>query len=417
MSQAFCGLDFGTSNSTVAASRDGTVALCPLEGDKVTLPSAIFFDFDAHLTRFGRDALEHYIEGTSGRLLRALKSVLGSSLIDGTTRLQSRPVPLRAIIGRLLAHLKQRAEAHVGREVASVVLGRPVRFVDDDDAADRRAEDELVGIARAQGFVHVETQYEPVAAALAYERGLTAEELAIVIDIGGGTSDFALVRLSPQRARAADRTADILARAGVHVGGTDFDRTLSLDRVMPALGYHTEIGPKRLPVPRAFFQDLATWHKIPFVYTRQNVAYLRSIRPDAHEPELIDRLTEVIEHRHGHEIAAEVEAAKIALSAGQGARVAPALKHAFSVAIRQEDLDRAVGPAVAAMAAAIARCCAEAGVAPSDIDSAFLTGGSIAIPAVRDGLLAVLPGVEVVEGDLFGSVGLGLGLDAERRFG
>src|SRR6185369_13385302 len=203
-----------------------------------------------------------------------------SQLINETTLIQRKRVPVRAIIGMFLRHLKAVAQRHlesrqIRGEVDSVVLGRPVRFVDNDDAADRDAESQLVAIAKAEGFRHVETQFEPIAAALTYEQSLAREELSLVVDLGGGTSDFVIARLSPKGARRTDRSADILGRSGVHVGGTDFDRRLSIDQAMPHLGYNALLGPKRLPMPSHLFHDLATWHKIPFLYTPDNLAFLR----------------------------------------------------------------------------------------------------------------------------------------------
>ena len=143
MSRNFCGLDFGTSNSTLAFMRQSEAVLAPLEGEAVTLPSAVFYDFEDHSVRFGRDAITTYIDGAEGRLLRALKSVLGSALIEETTLIQRKRVAVRAIIGMFVRHVKAVAERSTGA-LDAVVLGRPVRFVDDDDAADRKAESEIV---------------------------------------------------------------------------------------------------------------------------------------------------------------------------------------------------------------------------------------------------------------------------------
>src|SRR4030095_8771807 len=129
----YCGLDFGTSNSTIGVPAGNGYALCKLEGDSATLPSAIFYDFEAHKARFGRDGIKHYIEGTEGRLLRSLKSVLGSTLIDETTLIQRKRVALRDIIALFMRHLKLLVEHETGRPVDSVVLGRAGRFVDPDD--------------------------------------------------------------------------------------------------------------------------------------------------------------------------------------------------------------------------------------------------------------------------------------------
>ena len=413
----YCGLDFGTSNSTIGITAGNGFRLCRLEGDSVTLPSAIFYDYETHKARFGRDGIRHYIEGAEGRLLRSLKSVLGSSLINETTLIQRKRVALRDIIGLFLRHLKSLVEQETGHPVDSVVLGRPVRFVDHDDEADRRAESELVGIAKAQGFRHVETQFEPVAAALAYEQDLDREELSLIVDLGGGTSDFVVARLSPQRSRHADRSRDILARTGVHIGGTDFDRHLSIAQVMPHLGYYTHIGEKRLPMPRHLYHDLATWHLIPSVYTPNNLGYLRGVLQTAEEPELIQRLIDVLKDHKGHHIAAEVEAAKIALSDQRRVMLRIPLREPIETPVTANDLDNAVHDDASRIVHAIKLCLQAAGVKASDIQSVFFTGGSTAIAEVRRQILNLVPQARPVTGDLFGSVGLGLAIDAERRFG
>jgi hypothetical chaperone protein len=422
MAARYCGLDFGTSNSTLALHADGRAFLCPLEGAAVTLPSAVFYDFEDHSVRFGRDAIQTYIEGAEGRLLRALKSVLGSALIEETTLIQRKRVPMRAIIGMFLRHLKRTAERHleaVGMPgvLDGVVLGRPVRFVDDDAEADRSAEAELVAAARAEGFRHVETQFEPIAAALAYEQTLDREELSLIVDLGGGTSDFVVARLSPERAERPDRSQDILGRSGIHIGGTDFDRRLSIDKVMPHLGYDVRLGAKRLPMPSHLFHDLATWHKIPFLYTHENLGYLRSALLTADRPELLQRLIQVFTGRKGHWIAGEVESAKIALSGADVVELQLPVEPGAALAIERIHVDDAVHDDTSRLLAMIDQCCRGAGVPAAAIDSVFLTGGSTGIPAVRDRILAHLPGARAVPGDMFGSVGLGLAIDAARRFG
>lgn len=414
---SYCGIDFGTSNSTIGMTASKGFKLCRLEDDSVTLPSAIFYDYEAHNVRFGRDGIRHYIEGTEGRLLRSLKSVLGSSLINETTQIERKRVALRDIIGLFMRHLKAQVELEAGREVDSVVLGRPVRFVDHNDESDRRAESELVAIARAQGFRHVETQFEPVAAALAYEQDLRQEELSLIVDLGGGTSDFVVVRLSPERARHADRSQDILARTGVHIGGTDFDRHLSMAKVMPHLGRDTRLGASRLPMPSHLYRDLATWHLIPLVYTPSNLNYLRQIQVTAEEPHLIQRLIDVMTDRKGHHIASEVEAAKIALSAQNAVSLKIPLRDPIEVPIKAGDLDEAVHEDALRIVQAIEICLKAADVKGSDIQSVFLTGGSTAIAEVRRQILKMLPNARPITGDLFGSVGMGLAIDAEHRFG
>src|SRR5690348_4881716 len=247
-----CGLDFGTSNSAIGVVRDNTAALAPLEGDGTLMPSAVFFDYETKgRVLFGNEAIAAYVGQTEGRLMRALKSILGSALIDEETVLGGRKVPLRGVVEIFVRHLKDKAEAFAGQEITAVVHGRPVRFVDDDDTADARAQAVLEGIARQVGFRDVAFVYEPIAAAHHYEQTVEREELALIADIGGGTSDFSVIRVGPQHRGRTDRRRDVLANAGIRVGGTDFDSALNLAAVMPLLGLGTRLVEKDLPMPNA----------------------------------------------------------------------------------------------------------------------------------------------------------------------
>ena len=88
-----CGVDFGTSNSTVGWSRPGQSALLQLEDGKVTLPSVVFFNADEEQVYYGRAALANYLQGYEGRLMRSLKSLLGTSLIDDQTEVMGKALP------------------------------------------------------------------------------------------------------------------------------------------------------------------------------------------------------------------------------------------------------------------------------------------------------------------------------------
>lgn len=418
MTPIFGGMDFGTSNSTVAVLRSGLPELVPLEDGQVTLPSAIFFDFEDNRTLFGRRAIGRYADGVEGRLMRALKSVLGSSLISEKTRIKSRSIAFSEIIGMVVAELKRQLERHVGRPVDRIVMGRPVHFVDGDEEADARAEHELKQAARAQGFSDVEFQFEPIAAALNYEQGVTREELALIVDMGGGTSDFSVIRVSPERARKTDRKDDILANKGIHIGGTDFDRLLSLRHVMPHLGYMTPTRDAKRNLPAGYFVDFATWQRINLLYTPKARSDLRQIRYEAARPDLVDRFIAMVEHRHGHALAARVEAAKIALTLAERASVtADVPGAAFEASIRRDALEASIAQPVEQVTQTVADTLREAGVASEAITSVFLTGGSTAVPLARQSILSLVPQAAVIEGDMFGSVGLGLALDAQRKFG
>src|SRR5277367_6629570 len=167
---SFCGLDFGTSNSTLGAPQGNRLALVPLEGDATTLPSAIFFEFGTGRSLIGRAAIDAYVRGVDGRFMRSLKSVLGTDLIDQDTLLDKHRIGFRAVLARLEGEIKARAETVLGRPIEAVVHGKPVHFVVGDDAADARAEAALNAIAREAGFKEVSFQYEPIAAARDYEQ-------------------------------------------------------------------------------------------------------------------------------------------------------------------------------------------------------------------------------------------------------
>lgn len=415
---AFGGIDFGTSNSTVAVMEGDAPHLLPLEGQNVTLPSAVFFNFEDDQTLFGRQAISSYTEGVEGRLLRSLKSVLGSSLVHEKTRVKARSLPFSEIIGLFIGRLKVKLDGHMGQSVSQVVLGRPVHFVDGDEVADRQAQDELEKAAKAQGFRHVEFQFEPIAAALDYERQASREELALIVDVGGGTSDFSLVRISPDWKRKADRRDDILASAGVHIGGTDFDRLLSITYVMPNLGYLTPTKDGKRNLPAAYFIDLATWHRIHRLYAPKALTDLRQIRYEAARPELVDRFIDIVEHRLGHLLATRVEQAKIDLTQADLAEVKLDLsQEALDISFTRRELENTLEQGVIRIVDTVRETLRLAAASADAVTAVFLTGGSTAIPLVRDSILSLVPDAKVVKGDVFGSVGLGLALDAARKFG
>jgi hypothetical chaperone protein len=412
-----CGIDFGTSNSAVGWCHPGPSALLPLEDGHTTMPSAIFFHEEDSTISYGRAALADYLAGYDGRLMRAMKNLLGSSLIDGHTEIRGRGVPFRVLLTHFIAQLKARAELAAGRTFTSVVMGRPAFFVDGDAAADRSAEETLGEIAAAVGFEHVAFQYEPLAAAFDYESQISREELVLVIDIGGGTSDFSLIRLGPQRAGKPDRREDILAHGGVHIGGGDFDRHLNLAAFMPLLGLGTKLRSGK-DVPSTQYSNLASWHTINFAYTNKAQETLSYIRANAAERDKIELLLTLVKQRAGHWLSLQVEKAKIDLSDAPATeasldRIAPGR----TLAITQPDLDQATAPLIDRIESTVAALLRDAAVGRGTVDTVFFTGGSSRVSGLRQRIGALLPDARNVEGDLFGSIGAGLALDAARKFG
>ncbi|OWP52825.1 Hsp70 family protein [Pseudomonas nitroreducens] len=411
------GIDFGTSNSTVGWWRPDSEPLIALEDDKITLPSVIFFNVEERRPVYGRQALHEYLEGYEGRLMRSLKSLLGSSLLKSETTVLGSAMPFKDLLGLFIGELKKRAEAVAGREFESVVLGRPVFFVDDDPKADQEAQDTLVAVAQKLGFKDVSFQYEPLAAAFDYERSIAREELVLIVDIGGGTSDFSLVRLSPERREVADRQGDILATGGVHIGGTDFDKQLSIQGVMPLFGYGSKMKSDAF-MPTSYHLNLATWHTINAVYAQKSQLALQNMRYDIVDATGIDRLFKLIEQRAGHWLAMQVEASKIELSDTERRDIDLARIEAGLVAeLSRELFEGAIGPLLERVRGSISELLSSADVDPARVDTVFFTGGSSGVPALRQSVAAMLPNARHVDGDRFGGIGNGLAIEAMKRYG
>jgi hypothetical chaperone protein len=411
------GIDFGTSNSTVGWWRPGVPSLLPLEDDRITLPSALFFNYEERRPVFGRLALHEYLEGYEGRLMRSLKSLLGSSLLKSETTVLGSAVPFKQILGLFLAELKQRGEAIAERPFEQAVIGRPVFFVDDNPAADQEAADTLLGVAKASGFKDVSFQYEPIAAAFDYESSLDQEELVLIVDIGGGTSDFSLIRLAPERHQLAEREDDILATGGVHIGGTDFDKQLSLHSVMPLFGYGSRMK-SAAPMPTSTHLNLATWHTINAVYAQQSLRSLQSMRYDIRDTTSIDRLYKLIEQRAGHWLAMQIEQSKISLSDNQRLQLSlERIEAELSVELTRSAFNQSIDGLLQRVRDSVSQLLLQAGISQTQVDTVFFTGGSSGVPMLRQQIAALLPNARHVEGNVFGSIGSGLAIEAKKRYG
>ena len=428
MSTAGCAIDFGTSNSSVAllgATRDDLAQeafrLVALEGTHTAIPTAVFFSGEDGSRAFGRAAVQAHVEGVEGRLMRSIKSILGSDLIDRTTEVgPGFMVKYLDVVVVFLRHLRQRASQAAGTPVERAVIGRPVFFVDDDPERDALAERTRAAAARTAGFTEVAFQFEPIAAALDFERTVSRETLVLVADIGGGTSDFSVVRVGPKQRKQVDRSADVLASHGVHVAGTDFDREVNLAAIMPLLGLGSEGRSESgasIRVPNAIYHALSTWHLINTVYLPNRLIELRQMASLYVDQRLHRRLMTVLECRLGHALAAMAEAGKIDVSMHGAARidlsmVEDALAGSFD-AVRQQ---AALSESICRIAGAARQAIEQAGLSPSKIDALYFTGGSTALQSLANAIGAVVPDAAQVDGDRFTSVVSGLAVDATRRF-
>lgn len=414
-----CGLDFGTSNSTLGIAGPEGPQLLPLEDDHLTIPSAIFFGAERHEAfLIGRQANAAYVDGAHGRLMRSLKSILGSSLIDEKTQIPRHRISFKDVITRYVAELKARAERRVGHEITQVVHGRPVHFVDNDHGADQRAEDALAAIARAAGFKDVSFQFEPVAAAFEFERQTSRECLALIADIGGGTSDFTVVRVAGERQSRNDRTADILANDGIRLGGTDYDCHLGMNCFMPHFGYGSLQKRGDIALPSPHFWDLCTWSSVHHLYEAKRMAELKAIRYTAQKPELFNRLFKVVQGRLGHRVLLDVEHAKIVLSSEESAASHLGwLEEGLTITSTRQRFENSTTRHFEKLRAVANACVSAAGLRPDQIGALFFTGGTSLVPSVQRAIAMDFPAAEIVHGDQFGSVGLGLAIEARRRYG
>ncbi|KFX64930.1 heat-shock protein [Burkholderia sp. K24] len=414
----YCAIDFGTSNSAVAVPDGAALKLAPVEGAYTTLPTAVFFNTDENTREFGRAALAQYIDGFDGRLMRSMKSILGSPLAENSTDLgDGSAIKYTDIIAIFVDHLKRSAEKSAGGPISRAVLGRPVFFVDDDPLADQMAQQQLEAAARSVGLREIHFQYEPIAAAFDYESHLTEEGLVLVADIGGGTSDFSLVRVGPERVKRVERKDDVLAHHGVHVAGTDFDRRVELVTILRELGYQT-LDPEGREIPNRIYFDLATWHLINTVYAPKRVSELALMRHLFLQTKHHDRLMRVVERRLGHALAAHAEEAKIGVAAGGETVIdLDEVEDDLRLAFDEAQLIKAGHDETQRIVQAARDTVQAAGVAPRDVNAIYFTGGSTGLAFLSGALAAAFPDAKAVFGDRLASVATGLGIHARRVFG
>lgn len=402
-------IDFGTSNTAAAVMAGNAPHIIPLEDGAETLPTAIFLDFTARRTLVGHAAVRALIDGREGRFMRALKSVLGTTLMHEKRQFLNERLTLIEIVARFIARVKSEAEAHCHATFTSALSGRPVRF-HHDPARDARAEDDLRAAYLAAGFEAVDFLPEPEAAALA---AATGDGLGLVVDIGGGTSDFTLFR------RTGPGT-EVLVNHGIRLGGTDFDRMLSLAHVMPLFGKGTdlkaELGDARHAAPVSLFHDLATWAAIPFLYTGATRREVAKMAKMAVEPAKFQRLADVLEIELGHDVAFAVERGKIAANGeeGMGQIGLGEVEKGLSVPLTVAAMNHTLASSADKLREAVATTLAEGKVAPGDVDHIVFVGGSSLLKSVSDTVQAQLPKAAPQFGAAFTGIVAGLAIATQR---
>ncbi|MBX3489891.1 Hsp70 family protein [Parvibaculum sp.] len=435
----FIGLDFGTTNSALAvAPEHGAARLVPVRHGEETLPtfrSILYFD-DEERDPNGRPhafagpaAMDAYLmTGADGRLIQSIKSWLANPTFTATSIFGSR-FTLENLVGFVVARLVDATEEAGALAQAMltgpVVVGRPARFVRNslgtpdtghDDLAVSRLRGALAGVRIPQ--VHFE--FEPVAAAYAYEASLVRDELVLIGDFGGGTSDFCLLHVGPGLRGLKDRGETIVGVSGVGIAGDAFDARIVEHAVAPRLGKGTSYasGGKTLPVPSWLYDTMKRWHQLSMINTGKTRRMLEEISQTAEAPAEVAGLLSLIAGERGFALYRAVEAAKVALSDADAVRLGfETGPVTIDAEIARADFDRWIAPELAEIEACVVRLLEETGIAPAQVDRVFLTGGSAFIPAVRRLFSDRFGPEKLAGGGELTSVATGLALAARQRFG
>jgi hypothetical chaperone protein len=365
----------------------------------------------------GSLALNRALESRSGRLVRSLKTILGTDLIDESTVIKGGLLKFRDILSLYLCHVKQRAEESLGIEVDSVVVGRPVFFVDRDEASDRAAERVLIEILQEVGFKNVQTIYEPVAAALHFGESLDRESLIFVADIGGGTADFSIVKIGPDKLGTNRSIEEVLSNVGVRVAGEVIDQKLALSSMMESFGYTKRLMNGKA-MPNWLYYDLSHWARLNKCYSPRVRTVLNTLTNTGDNQAFLVRLKRLLKEESGHRLLTTVEDTKKALSVSDYYQTdVEFVEPAFSYEVTQEQFRISIDAELQALSSLGYRCLDMAGIDGRDVDKVVFTGGTTSIPILREKLMEVFPYSEACEVDLFGAVSLGCASYANMLYG
>ncbi len=423
------GLDFGTTNSAVARATPDSAQLASFataHGPTSTFPSILYFERrkQQSITRLtsaaGPTAIEHYLEAEDkGRLIQSLKAYLADRRFDGTGVFTKR-YTLEDMIALIVQHLLTGATASLGPLPKRVVAGRPVHFSNARDQGDDEfASARLLSALKQCGFEEVVFEFEPVAAAYSYERTLAHDELILIGDFGGGTSDFSILHVGPSVRRRGRTKDDIIGTDGVAVAGDAFDKQIIRNLVAPRLGRGSEYRSwdKFLPVPSWPYEHLERWHYLSFLNTGKNLEMLERIRRDASIPERLEAFIHLIKNEMGYQLHEAVRRTKFELSSQDQATFEFASEPvAIKKTVTRAQFDRWIEEELTMIAECVDRLLGATGVAPADIDHVFLTGGSSFVPAVRQIFIDRFGVGKITGGEELTSVATGLALRAAEQW-
>jgi hypothetical chaperone protein len=372
----------------------------------------------------GPAAIEQYLQAEhKGRLIQSLKSYLSSRTLTGT-EVFGRRYTIEDLISRILTDLRLNAERQFGEPIRHATVGRPVRFVgaesvEDDDFAVQRLRQAFLHA----GFESVAFEMEPIAAAYAYEATLDHDELILIGDFGGGTSDFSLLHVGPGVRGRGRTTKDLLGNSGLGLAGDSFDARIVRKLVSPALGSDSfarsyaqaaDRPASIIPaVPAWIYANLERWHYLSFLKTRNVAEILKSARARAQEPEKIEALINLIEEDLGYQLHQAVQRLKVELSHHESAEFRFRDGSMDIVAaVSRMDFQGWIAEELQSIECCVDTLLATSNIAAREVDRVFLTGGTSFVPAVRRIFEARFTASRVRTGNEFTSVARGLALRA-----
>ncbi|HRE80897.1 MAG TPA: Hsp70 family protein [Opitutaceae bacterium] len=420
MNRYIYGIDFGTSNSSVSIWDVEKRVL--VNDPRISGVESSFMYFPYTLRKdpplIGDAAKQRYVEDRMrGRFFQAIKTILPNRTFTETI-VNNEPFQLEDLIAFFLRHLKAKGDAVTGQDVKRVVLGRPAVFSNDPEE-DQLAQERLLKAARLTGFEEVRFQYEPLAAAFAYESRISQPERVLVGDFGGGTSDFSVVQLDPRRLGETARQSDILATGGLPIAGNRYDSATMWHKVTPLFGRGAtyESWGKRIEVPDTLHRKICQWDQIVFLKNAQKLDLIWRMAQSSDNPAGFERLEALVKENQGFALFQVIEGAKIALtSAAEAPLVFRHPKIPINERLTRSEFERNSSDITGEIIRYLDSFLKDAKIDPASIEGVFLTGGTSLIPSLRREFAARFGQERLRQGAEFTSVGEGLARSAPLLF-
>lgn len=419
MSSLIYGIDFGTTNSAVAVYKQGKVKMVPLNGtNKMSTRTVLYYPPDMSGYLVGDRALKRYANDVPrGRFIHSFKAILPDESFEGT-QINYKWVEIEDLVALVLDFLKKEADEYTGQSGDRLVLGRPARF-SENEQEDQLANQRLIKAAHKAGFKEISLQIEPIAAALKYEATLKKPQLVLVADFGGGTTDFTLMRLSPDSRHSTDRSQDIMGTSGVYIGGDKFNSLIMIRRLVKYFGAEAKYKSwdNWLDVPPQYTHGLAQWHKISFLKHPREREFIGSLIKTSTDPDGFKRLATLVDENLAFSFFQAIETAKCQLSSS--------LKTNFEYSrsqieiieeITRQEFTKMISEELAKINNCLTQLLDSSNLDEANIDAVFMTGGSSLVPGIQELFGKRFGKRKIKFGDTFLSVVNGLALSSPLFF-